>query len=352
MTKTKPLKIPTEALRGAFDFVSKAAAASSPLEITRCVRLLGQSGRLTLACNNLTTYAEARIECDAEMALCIRADRMGLALNAAGDEINLSVDHDMLAWKSGSSRYRIATRPVEDFPVPSRDGEPILTVNDGALVEHAKRVAYACGSKDFRAWAHGVFVEAIKGEITVTATDGHKLATSAVGAAEKAVSMQMIVPRDSVSILPDGVLGARLYKGRVEFDYGSALVICNNIDAQPPDWRRAVTTRKSFKLRVGRKALLTTVRAITPFDTAAAVNLTRKDGAALRVVGEDRGESGEIEIPATGKGDVDLWFSSGLLIPTLNALSEDEIDLEFFADDSRLSVQEGGFRATAMGLRR
>lgn len=348
------MKIKTELFAETFGRVSRAASPVGVIEILRFVRITAKDGKLALACNNLSVYAEAWGDCGAgAIECCIRADRVAGALATAGDTIDLSVKDGTLTWKSGRSRYQMSVLPAEDFPVPKREKDPLAEL-DGDLAENLKRVVFSCATRDVRNYLFGVLIECAKGkDVTLVATDGAKMATLDTEIRAEA-DAGVILHRDAISALPDGSERARLNWRSVEFDYPNGLVIASTIDGKFPDWRRAMPKGKAAgSITVDRKALLASIKAALPFDEQASIRLLLVDDG-MRVEGESRGgERAEVGIPgAKGEGKADAWFYSAAISPALQAAHGEELTLNFGGANEAIYFTDGPLRCVCMPSRR
>lgn len=341
------MKISTAAFRAAFAFAGRAASKQTTLDILRSVRLVAEDGKFTLACNNLHMFAEAHGECGpGSIACCVKADKLGHALNAAGDEIDIKVDK-MLVWKSGSSRYTMGILPAADFPTPRRDGTPVATITDPQIVDHITRVSFACASKGPQLHTHGVGLESKAGELTATATDNHKLATLAISKGDYQ-DFSAIMHRDVVAALPENAAELHIFAQRAEFIYPNGVLVANLVEGKFPDWRRVMQITADETIRLSRPQLLGAIKAALPFDELASIHLVMKDGA-LRVEGVDHDETAEHTVVAVGP-DLEVWFLSSTLAPALQAAKGEEVALQFAKDAHgrrNLLIEDGSLRCVS-----
>lgn len=347
------LKINTEVFAEALALVSRAASSVGVIDILKFARLTAKNGQFTLACNNLTMYAEASGECgDGEIQCCIRADRLRAAMVTAGETIDLSLKDSTLTWMSGRARYQMSTLPAKDFPVPKRDDKPLVTL-EADLAESLKRVVFSCAVKDIRTHLFGVLIECGKDRgVTLVATDGAKLAALATEIKADA-DAAVILHREAINALPDGAVRARLHWRSVELDYPNGLVIASTIDGKFPDWSRVMPSGKpAGTVTVDRKALLASIKAALPFDEDAAIRLLAiEDG--IQVQGETKaGERAEVGIAAKSEGSVDAWFYSAALSPAIQAARGDEITLDFGGPGTAVFFKDGPLRCVCMPARR
>jgi DNA polymerase III sliding clamp (beta) subunit (PCNA family) len=349
------VKITTENFNEALALAGRAAATSSSIDILKFARFTASAGEFTLACNNLTMYAEARGECGSgDMEFCVRVDRLQAAMATAGEFIDLSLKGQMLTWKSGSARYQMSTLSVADFPTPKRDHDPMATLEDPAIAENLKRVVFSCATRDIRAYLFGVLIECTKGEeVMLVATDGAKLAAFATET--KAPSnARVILHRDSISALPDGAERVRIFRESAEFDYPNGLLIARTIDGAFPEWTRVMPHGKpAGSGTVDRKALLAAIKAALPFDDNASIRLLLA-GDGMQIESATRsGELAEVGIPgAKGEGEVDAWFYSAAISPAIQAARGDTLTLNFGGVGQAVSFTDGPLRCVCMPSRR
>lgn len=349
------MKITTEAFRDALALAGRAAAKSTPMDILRCARFTAKDGEFTLACHDLTIYAEARGECGAgEMAFCVREDRLDAALETAGDSIDLSLKGSLLTWKSGRARYQMPTLPANDFPVPARGAEPIVTLECPDIAEGLKRVVFACATRDPRPYTTGVCIECSKKDgVTLFATDGTKMASLRMDTASNAEA-KPIVHRDVVSALPDGAERIRVYKESVEFDYPNGLVVGRLIEGYGfPDCRRVMGTQKSgATITVDRRALVHAVKAALPFDQQGSIHFVVNGEEARIEAEESMGGRAEVKLDGKSKGKADVWFLSTVITPAIQAASGEELALSLGDSTDNAFFIDGPLHCVCAPVRR
>lgn len=349
------MKITTENFQEAFALASKAAATSTPLEILKFVRVRAANGEMTLACNNLKAYAEARCECSSgELDVCIRADRLASALASAGEIIDLTLKGNIVTWKSGQSRYQLATLPSADFAEPRRSAKPVATIEDPEVVENLKRVVVGCAVKDIRDWALGVLVECKKAsEVVMAATDGARL-VSLTGEAKADADAEVVVHKESIAMLADGAERMRVFPDCVEVEYPNGLIIARTIQTKFPDWRRGLLKDKpSAKVTVDRGALTRAMKAALPFDEVGSLHFAL-DAGQLTIEGANKtGEKAELKVDGTGDGKVEAWFYSAAISPVIQAARGDELLMTFGAGNAPTAyLQDGKLSCVCAAMRR
>jgi hypothetical protein len=174
------LKIKTEAFREALTLASRAASSVGVLDILRFARIEAKDGRLTLACNNLTMYAEAWADCGpGTIECCVRADRLSAALchgwrrhrpHAQGQHAHLEV---------GRGRYQMSTLPVAKTSRCRSATRTRWRRWKATLAESLKRVVFSCATKDFASTCSGVLIECVKGKARDAGGDGRRKARRA-----------------------------------------------------------------------------------------------------------------------------------------------------------------------------
>lgn len=348
------MKIETEAFRAALDLAGRAVATTTPMDILRFARFKAKGGWFELAGHNLSLYAEAKGECGAgELEFCARADRLESALATAGDTIDLSIKGALVTWKSGRGRYQLSTLPVDDFPAPRRDADPVVTLEGPEVVEGLKRIVFGCASRDIRPWTFGVCIECSKkGEVTLFATDGHKMASLGLEVRSEAES-QAIVHKDVVNALPEGAERVRVFRDSIEFDYPNGLLLARLVEGSFPDCRRVMGEKKSAAtITVDRKALVHAIKAALPFDETGAIHFVVNDDGALIEATDRSGERAEVKLDSKSKGAADVWFLSTVISPAIQAARGEEVSLSLGSANDNASFKDGRLHCVCAPVRR
>lgn len=180
-------------------------------------------------------------------------------------ELTRSPDSNKLVIRSGSSRFSLATLPVEDFPVMTEGDMPytfsITTSECNALIDKTR---FAVSTEETRYYLNGIYLHAAEsngiGVLRSVATDGHRLARVEVALPSGAAGMPgVIIPRKTIGeikrLTEDGITHVEiaLSESKIRFTCGNAVLVSKLIDGTFPDYERVIPSNNDKIMEVNGK---------------------------------------------------------------------------------------------------
>lgn len=160
--------------------VIRGGDALNPFSNVR-IDSLGDSGvRLSATDGDIQIEATVFCEVSEQGACSVNGDRLVAFVKSMGDfPIDFVTDKTALVLDSNATLFRISTGNVDDFPEMHRPGVDAccVTVPSITLSEMFRKSAYAASTDKSRALLRGVNLAVDSGVLTMTATDGRRLAT-------------------------------------------------------------------------------------------------------------------------------------------------------------------------------
>ena len=168
-------------------------------------------------------------------------------------ETDIRIAEDKGGVKVAPDRFdsRMKTLPREDFPtLPESGGTPSATLSRASVKEMVAKTQFAITGEDTRYFLNGALFVLKPNEMSLVATDGHRLALVSVmrdGKGRKdAEEVKAILPKKTL-----GELGRLLGEGEGDityergenhlfFDVGGRLLISRMIDGQFPAYERVI----------------------------------------------------------------------------------------------------------------
>src|SRR5690606_26192140 len=131
---------------------------------------------------------------------CVDAKLLAGIVSKAGGDVTLEHDGNTLTVKSGRSRFKLPTLPVDDFPDLTA-GEFAATF-EADLSSVFGAVQFAVSTEETRYYLNGVYLHNPGSSLTAVATDGHRLAC--VTRETVGDIPPVIVPSKTVALWPKG----------------------------------------------------------------------------------------------------------------------------------------------------
>jgi DNA polymerase-3 subunit beta len=319
--------------------VCRAASSRSSVRVLAGVKVAAHESGLTLEATDLEMSISASAAAHVDVhGLAVVPARTLLAIVQAleCDELELSAAEGVLTVSAGESRYRLRTLAVADFPdLPSLDGATRITLPHAVLAGTVARVLRAAATDLSRPVYTGVRIAIDDDVLSVTATDGYRLASARTGLEVRADSLDILVPARALAEVMRITRGAQVVElavtaNLIRFSVPGFEVTARLLDGRPPDHEHILSASFAHRARVPRTDLLRAVdRAALVADRGTPVELAF-DGGELRVRSRsaDLGDGDERVTAQSGGPTLRVGFNARYLREGLDLVEGDEVWFE------------------------
>jgi DNA polymerase III subunit beta len=257
-------------------------------------------------------------------------------------EMTLDPSSQSLSLRCARFDTHIKCIEAEEFPPGPRpdEGDRIEVALD-ELVSAIEQTQMAASTDEARPVLTGVLVLVQGGNLTLAATDGHRLAERKLTAVAPAdLDASLIVPARALAELSRVLKGE---PGKVEiiiskarnqvfFRAGTSELTSRLIDGKYPNYAQVIPSKSSTKVRVSTSELTQTVRAVSLFarDSANVIRIkAQPDALVLSATTNEVGDS-KAEMTANVEGsDIQIAFNARYVLDALGVMGEDEVELMF-----------------------
>lgn len=178
-------------------------------------------------------------------------------------EITFRLERDQLTMRSGRGRYTLSTLPAEEFPNTEDEVAQVeCELEEAVLKRLLEQTQFAMAQQHVRVYLNGILWEFSGQELTVVATDGHRLALSSQMITQnKHEKKQIIVPRKTITELMrllsggDELLTVTMSENHIRLQGEDFQLISKLIDASFPDYRRLLPQRGDKTCIINREQL-------------------------------------------------------------------------------------------------
>lgn len=255
---------------------------------------------------------------------------------------------------SGASQFQIMGMPADQFPgLPSFADQHSFNLPQAELSSMLRKVAYAQSTDENRFILNGVYFNFAEGKLTLVATDGRRLATTAKALEAAATQTgQLILPARTVNelqrMLGDAgdvriAFNDRQVSFRVQISKPDAALtdqinlVSKVVEGNYPNYRQVIPKETVHRIDLEREQLLECVQraALMTSDKNTSVKLSV--GESKLVITASSSEYGEAQEEVAIKFDgpqVQIAFNPAYLLDPLKALSDDTVQFEFKDDMS------------------
>jgi DNA polymerase-3 subunit beta len=291
---------------------------------------------------------------------------MDILRAAPGEQAAMEWADGKFQVKCGKSRFSLQTLPAEDFPLVKEAAdysEHALSLEQGQLKRMLGLVHFAMAQHDIRYYLNGLLLVAEGSQLTLVATDGHRLAL--VGASTQGPSdkREVILPRKTVMelsrLLGDNAepVQLRFASNQVRVAFGDMELVSKLVEGKFPDYQRVVPKGHRNHLQISRAGLLGALQrvAILTSDKFKGVRLQLEAGA-LRISSSNAEQEEALEeLDVDYSGDtIEIGFNVAYLIEVLSNVPGENVRLELQDGNSSVLItmpDDASFKYVVMPMR-
>ncbi|HWQ38949.1 MAG TPA: DNA polymerase III subunit beta [Burkholderiales bacterium] len=366
----KLLDIERDTLLKPLQAVSGIVERRHTLPILSNVLLETDSGAVKLMATDLeiqvATQAAAE-RTDVQHAVTVSARKLQDILRSLPEKsvVTFDAQNGKLVLKAGRSRFHLQTLPAQDFPRMSD------TTNDATSIELPQRqlrsmlhlVQYAMAQQDIRYYLNGLLILVDDKQLTMVATDGHRLAYAVNNLDKSYPRIEVIVPRKAVlelvKLLADSEdpIRMQLSAAQARFLFGGIDLVSKVIDGKFPDYTRVIPSNYKKHLTISRSLLQQSLQraAILSNEKFRGVRwvLTANSLKIVCTNAEQEEAEEELEVEYASE-PLDIGFNITYLLDVLNNLGVEQVDCALGdANSSMLMTVPGdkNFKYVVMPMR-
>src|SRR5437867_7452427 len=252
----------------------------------------------------------------------------------------------------GSSRFRIAGLPQDDFPTLPEAKSSIGKIPAGVLAKIISRTICAISTEDSKYTLSGALLLLKPGSITMVATDGHRLAhvEKAQTLDEVREEIKVLVPRKAMAELvriisetaDAEVIGFSRDDNHLFFDMGKRLLISRMLTGQFPNYEAVLPRNNDRIVTLNREELAAAIRrvAILSDERSRTIKLALSNGALeISASHSDLGEAHETLEVDYDKDSLQVGFNFQYLLDFLTTADEPEVSFEFKDSESATQLR-------------
>ena len=331
----------------ALQAVSRAISARTTLPILNNILVSATDQGLVLTATNLEIGIRKLVpaEISEEGSTTVPARLLTDFVSTLPDQ-ELSLDLDASTQTLGLRCARFDTHikciEAEEFPPSPRPDEgDRLEVPLEEMLRAVEQTQMAASTDEARPVLTGVLFQIQGANLTLAATDGHRLAVRKLTASRADdIEASLIVPARALGELGRALKGEGSQleiiiskaRNQVFFRAGSAEVNSRLIDGNYPNYSQVVPTKSSTVVSASTTDMIQTVRAVSLFakDSANVIRIkTGNGGLVLSATTNEVGDS-QAEVDAGLEGtDIQIAFNARYVLDALNVLEADKVELLF-----------------------
>jgi DNA polymerase-3 subunit beta len=335
------------ALGAALSLVSRAVSARSTLPILGNVLLETGDAGLRLSATNLdltitaTVAAEVVSEGRTTVPARLLTDYVA-TLSESPCTLELDPATQVVRIACGIHRTNIHGIDAVEFPpLPSRDADTTVELDSAQLESAIDQTALAASADEARPVLTGVLVSLGADQLTLAATDGHRLAVRTLPIeAGPATPLSVIVPARHLSEVgrainagrPSVAITLSTARNQLFFTMRDVEISSRLIEGNYPNYAQVIPAESATTVSVPAASLLheTRTAAVLAKDAANVVRLTTHEGTLTLMTQTAEVGDDEAPMPAEVSGDdVQIAFNAKYVLDALGVVDAERVQLGF-----------------------
>ncbi|MBN8491754.1 MAG: DNA polymerase III subunit beta [Burkholderiales bacterium] len=364
------LKAAQEKILGALQAVSGIVERRHTLPILANVLLRKNGKRIELTTSDLEIQVRTADEMggdEASFNTTVGARKLIDILRSlpADQLVTLSATQNKLTLQAGKSRFTLQTLPAEDFPLVNEavDFGPAFSVPQKVLRGLINQVHFAMAVHDIRYYLNGILFIAEGKQLTLVATDGHRLALAQSTLDNEVPKQEVILPRKTVLELQrllrdeDTAIEMQFAGNQARFSFSGMEFVTKLVEGKFPDYNRVIPKNHKNAVVLGRVPLLSSLQraAILTSEKFKGVRINLEPGSLRIASSNAEQEEAKEELEVDYNGDnIEIGFNVTYLMDALANMASEMVKLEL--QDTAASALftmpgEPGFKYVVMPMR-
>lgn len=262
-------------------------------------------------------------------------------------EINIGTLEITVQYQNG--KYNVVGQNADEFPQAATLGENAVHVNMEAsiLLSGINRSLFATADDELRPVMNGIYFDITTEDITMVASDGHKLVRNKTLSAKGDERAAFILPKKPAALLKN-LLPKEQGTVKIEFDERNAIytlenyrMVCRLIEGRYPNYNSVIPQNNPHKVTIDRQQLISALKRVSVFSSQASslIKLRMQENQMIISAQDiDFSTSAEESLTCQYQGNpMSIGFKSTFLIDILNNISGTDVIIEL-ADPSRAGV--------------
>jgi DNA polymerase-3 subunit beta len=279
--------------------------------------------------------------------------------------VTLESSQNKLILKGGKSRFTLQTLPAEDFPLVQEAPSfgPEFSVPQKTLKDLLHQVSFSMAVHDIRYYLNGILFVAEGKQLSLVATDGHRLAFASATLENEVPRQEVILPRKTVLELQrllsdkEGAIALQFASNQAKFAFDGMEFVTKLVEGKFPDYNRVIPKNHQNHIILGRLPLLAMLQrtAILTSDKFKGVRIHLEPGV-LRVISsnsEQEEATDELEIDYSGDR-IEIGFNVTYLMDVLGNMDQEMVRIDLADANSSALItipEQTTFKYVVMPMR-
>ncbi len=273
--------------------------------------------------------------------------------------VSLSNNQQNVMLQIEKQNYLLNTISADEFPKQkSAEDAMEVVVKSGDMKYLIEKISHAMAQNDSRYYLNGALLSVDQEEVTVVATDGHRLALCQLpkAIAGNDSNRQVILPRKVVLELQklldskdDDSAKIKISERQICVTYKNITITAQLIEAEYPDYQRVIPQKFTETVLIDTAIFRRTLEAacVIREDRTSNVRLDFSKHRLLAVTQNKEGEKAEVEQEINYEGtEFQIAFNAQYLLDVLTVTESEKFYFEYRDSNSGAQIREENTDAT------
>ena len=347
--------ISSSALFSHLQAISRVINSKNTLPILDCFLFDLQGGTLSITASDTETTMVTSVEVtesDSDGRIAITARTLLDAMKEIPEQpLTFNIDDKTLEVivQYMNGQYSVMGQNADEYPQAATLSDSAVHVNIPAdtLLNGINRTLFATADDELRPVMNGIYFDITPENITMVASDGHKLVKNqnlTIKGSEKAA---FILPKKPANLLKN-ILTKEESSVNIDFDERNAVItlakyrmVCRLIEGRYPNYNSVIPQNNPYKITIDRAVLLSALRRVSVFSSQSSSLVKLRLEASKLIISTqdiDFSTSAEETLSCLYEGaPMSIGFKAPFLIDILNNTPGQDVVIEL-ADPSRAGV--------------
>ena len=347
--------VSSTAMFGHLQAISRVINSKNSLPILDCFLIKLTDGTLSMTASDNDTVLSTSIETDqyeGEGCFAVSSKTLLDALKEIPEQpltFNFDPATMEITVKYMNGQYTVIGQNPSEYPQPAVLGENAVHVDMPAngLLDGINRTIFATADDELRPVMNGIYFDITPDDITLVASDGHKLVRNKILTVKGSEKAAFILPKKPANLLKN-ILTKEEGTVAIDFDERNAIItlekyrmVCRLIEGRYPNYNSVIPQNNPYTVTIDRAILLSALRRVSVFSSqSSSLVKLRLDQNELHISTQDIdfSTSAEERLNCDYEGAaMNIGFKAPFLIDILNNTPGQDVTIAL-ADPSRAGV--------------
>jgi DNA polymerase-3 subunit beta len=304
-------------------------------------------GELTILASDLDNTIITRIKAEAQEPgkVAIPAKMLIDSLKSFPEQpLTFIINPDTFGIEiaSGYGKYKLHGHDPEEFPkIAAIEDGTSFSMDGSILYSGINKTIFATGNDDLRPVMSGVLMQVGAENLTMVATDSHRLVRYRRNDVKCESEESFIIPKKPLNLLKNllgyvnGNVEIRFNARNASFSFDHIRIICRLIEGRYPNYDAVIPKENPFRLVMNRQDLVSSIRRVAIFSSKSSSQVKLAiQGSELNLTAEDLdyANSANERLACQYNGeDMEIAFNAKFISEMLSNLDSERISLNMSA---------------------